>query len=585
MDRESQSILRPTPVDSQIEFRPGNFGTLAEALDYAACGVAGFNFYGRKGELEVVLPYAELRSRALVQARQLMRLSLSRGDRVALVGETTADFVTLFFACQYTGLVPVPLPAPAGLGKRDFYIHQLRNLVKTAQPRVLVSSSELVPAIQEAAGDFGLPFIGSTQTFNELEQSDQPLVASRPDEAAYIQYTSGSTQMPRGVVVTQQAVLANLQAIILHGVKVDEQDRMVSWLPFYHDMGLVGLVLVPVATQRSVDYMATSTFALRPRVWLELLSRSRGTISFAPPFGYELVARRVGALDVSQYDLSAWRVAGVGAEMIRAETLKKFADVLAPSGFKPTAFLPCYGMAEHSLAITFSPLGEGVRCDVIDRDKLSRDKQAEPATRNDSAKAFVDCGAALPGHELQVRDEKGEELPERHSGTIYVRGPSMMSGYFNEPELTNQHLSADGWFNTGDVGYRVGNRLVITGRSKDLMIVNGRNVWPQDLEYIAEQQPGIRTNDALAFELTTEHANEHTIVLIVQCRETDDARRAELIENIRNSVRTEFAADCHVVLVPPHTLPRTSSGKLSRSRARLEFLESESWEQLRTSAA
>jgi fatty-acyl-CoA synthase len=245
-------------------------------------------------------------------------------------------------------------------------------------------------------------------------------------------------------------------------------------------------------------------------------------------------------------------------------------------------------MAEHSLAITFSPLGEGVAFDLIDRDKLSRDKQAVPvdaSAANAAAKAFVDCGTALPGHQLQVRDEKGEELPERHSGAIYVRGPSMMSGYFNEPELTSQHLSADGWFNTGDLGYRVGDRLVITGRSKDLIIVNGRNIWPQDLEYIAEQQRGIRTNDALAFELTTEHADEHTIVLIVQCRETDDAKRADVIESIRNSVRTEFGTDCHVVLVPPHTLPRTSSGKLSRSRARLEFLESESWEQLRTSAA
>ena len=585
MDRESQSILRPTPVDSQIEFRPGDFGTLAEALDYSARGKAGFNFYGRKGELKDVLPYAELRTRALAQARRLLQLRLSRGDRVALVGETTADFVTLFFACQYSGLVPVPLPAPAGLGKRDFYIHQLRNLVKTSQPKVLVSTAELVPTMQEAAGDLGLQFLGSAHSFNELAESDRPLVPSTPEEAAYIQYTSGSTQMPRGVVVTQQAVLANLQAIILHGVKVNENDRMVSWLPYYHDMGLVGLVLVPVATQRSVDYMATSTFALRPRVWLELMSRSRGTISFAPPFGYELVARRVGSIDVSGYDLSAWRVAGVGAEMIRPETLEHFAEVLKPAGFKASSFLPCYGMAEHSLAITFSPLSEGVRCDVIDRDRLSQDKQAEPATNNSSAKAFVDCGTALPGHELQVRDEKGEELPERHSGTIYVRGPSMMSGYFNEPELTNQHLSADGWFNTGDVGYRVGDRLVITGRSKDLMIVNGRNIWPQDLEYIAEQQPGIRTNDALAFELTTEHAKEHTIVLIVQCRETDDVRRAALIESIRNSVRTEFSTDCHVVLVAPHTLPRTSSGKLSRSRARLEFLESESWEQLRTSAA
>lgn len=585
MDRESQSILRPTPVDSQIEFRPGDFGTLAEALDYSARGASGFNFYGRKGELQVVLPYAELRTRAKAHARRLLQLRLSRGDRVAVVGETTADFVTLFFACQYSGLVPVPLPAPAGLGKRDFYIHQLRNLVKTAQPKVLVCSAELVPTMQEAAGDLGLRFLGSAQSFSELEESTRPLVPSTPEEAAYIQYTSGSTQMPRGVVVTQEAVLANLQAIILHGVKVNDQDRMVSWLPFYHDMGLVGLVLVPVAAQRSADYIATSTFALRPRVWLELMSRSRGTISFAPPFGYELVARRVGSLDVSNYDLSAWRVAGVGAEMIRAETLEHFAAVMKPARFDASVFMPCYGMAEHSLAITFSPLGKGVHCDVIDRDKLSRDKQAEPATTDASARAFVDCGIALPGHELQVRDEKGEELPERHSGTIYVRGPSMMSGYFNESELTNHHLSADGWFNTGDVGYRVGDRLVITGRSKDLMIVNGRNIWPQDLEYIAEQQPGIRTNDALAFELTTEHADQHTIVLIVQCRESDQALRAELIQSIRNSVRTEFAMDCHVVLVAPHTLPRTSSGKLSRSRARLEFLESDSWEQLRTSAA
>jgi len=588
MDRESQSILRPTPLESQIEFRPGDFGTLAEALDYAARGVAGFNFYGRKGQLNAVLPYAELRARALCQARRLMQLGLGRGDRVALVGETTPDFVTLFFACQYTGLVPVPLPAPAGLGKRDFFIHQLRNLVKTSQPKVLISSAELVPTLQEAAGDLGVQFIGSAQSFDELPESNRPLFASEPDDAAYIQYTSGSTQMPRGVVVSQRAVLANLQAIILHGVKVNEKDRMVSWLPYYHDMGLVGLVLVPVATQRSVDYMATSTFALRPRVWLELMSQCKGTISFAPPFGYELVARRVGALDVSNYDLSAWRVAGVGAEMIRAETLEHFAEVLEPAGFRKEAFLPCYGMAEHSLAITFSPLGEGVAFDLIDRDKLSRDKQAVPVDASAAkvaAKAFVDCGVALPDHQLQVRDEKGEELPERHSGAIYVRGPSMMSGYFNEPELTSQHLSADGWFNTGDLGYRVGDRLVITGRSKDLIIVNGRNIWPQDLEYIAEQQRGIRTNDALAFELTTEHADEHTIVLIVQCRETDDTRRAEVIESIRNSVRTEFGTDCHVVLVPPHTLPRTSSGKLSRSRARLEFLESESWEQLRTSAA
>lgn len=585
--QSSARALRPTPTGSDLAFRPGNFDSLAAALDYAAQSITGLNFYDGKGQLQTVMPYAQLREDAIAHARRLGTMGLPRGARIALIAETTADFVTFFFAAQYAGMVPVPLPVPLGLGKRDIYVHQLRNLLDSAVPDVLVAGASLIAVAREAASRLPLRFIGTPATFAELPCAPDALTPSRCDEVAYIQYTSGSTQMPRGVLVTQRAVLSNLQGIINHGVRIHGEDRMVSWLPFCHDMGLVGLVLVPVATQRSVDYLATSTFAMRPRLWLELLSRTRATISFSPPFGYELCARRVGPIDVGGYDLSHWRVAGVGAEMIRSDTLEQFAETLAPAGFRAEAFLPCYGMAEHSLAISFAPLGEGMRVDHVDRDVYAQARIArpvDPRTTRQPVRAFVDCGEPLPGHEIQVRDEDGLELPERHTGAIYARGPSVMAGYFNHPIASASALSADGWLNTGDLGYRIGQRLIITGRSKDLIIVHGRNIWPQDLEYVAEQQPGVRTNDALAFSVSADGCSD-LVVVVIQSREQDRGKRLDLMANVRNRIRSEFAVDSHVVLVPPHTLPRTTSGKLSRSRARIEFLESEAWEQFRSTAA
>jgi fatty-acyl-CoA synthase len=384
-------------------------------------------------------------------------------------------------------------------------------------------------------------------------------------------------------MITQQAVLANLAGIIRHGVEMRPDDRCVSWLPYYHDMGLVGLILVPMASQISVDYLGTREFAMRPRQWLNLMDRNKATISFGPPFGYELAARRLRAGEAEKLDLSRWRVAGVGAELIRPAVLKHFAEALAPSGFDAKAFLPCYGMAEASLAVSFAPLGETFAVDEVDGDYYAGNGVALPVECEPGGHGaarisrFVNCGEPLAGHEVEIRDDRGRVLPERHSGTIFVRGPSIMSGYFNEPEITREHLSPDGWLNTGDIGYRAGNSLVISGRQKDLIIVKGRNIWPQDLEYIAEQQSEVRTGDALAFAAPGLEEDDVT-VLVVQCRESDTDKRTDLVERMQRRVREELAIDCYVQLVPLHTLPRTSSGKLSRSRARQNFIGSRPWE-------
>jgi fatty-acyl-CoA synthase len=482
-----------------------------------------------------------------------------------------------FFACQYAGLVPVPLPASIHLGGKDAYVSQLKGLLSICQADIALAPEDFLPYLREAANGLKLRFSGSPDEFLALPESDQPLRPSAPGDVAYLQYTSGSTRFPRGVMITQKAVLSNLFAILKYGIQIRPGDRAVSWLPYFHDMGLVGLVLAPMAAQVSVDYLNTRDFAMRPRLWLTLMSKNRGTLSFSPPFGYELAARRVREKEVANFDLSAWRIAGVGAETIRTESLEMFADLLAPAGFDRRSFVPCYGMAECSLAVSFSPLGQGVDVDHVDGSALAEEEKALPLhptqdTAMDFTNKFTNCGAPLPGFEVEVRDNAGQVLPERHCGTLFVKGPSVMSGYFGDLKSTREVLSPDGWLNTGDLAYRVGNSIVITGREKDLIIINGRNVWPQDLEYLAEQQPEVRTGDASAFSVPGQSGEEQA-VMMVQCRESDEAKRADLQDRLHSRVRQEYGIDCLIELVPRNTLPRTTSGKLSRSGARKEYLK------------
>lgn len=566
-------IPSPTQTASGIALRSADFASLAEALDYAALGDSGFNYYDGRGALTATLPYRDLRERALELARRLA--PLGRGQRLALVAHTHPDFAVMFYACQYAGLVPVPLPAAVHLGGRDAYIRHLRQLLRDCQAVAAFAPPEFIRFLREASEGVPMALVGTVDEFLELAATDIMPTPPEPSALAYLQYTSGSTRFPRGTMITQAAVMANLKAIFNHGFRLTPGDRFCSWLPYYHDMGLVGIVLGCVATQRSVDYLPTRDFAMRPRLWLKLMSLNRATVSFSPPFGYTLCARRLRAADAQGLDLSAWRVAGIGAEMIHPESLQEFATALAPAGFDQRAFLPCYGMAECSLAVSFAPLEGGARSDVVDIDRLALDGEAIAIHANGSpakGKAFVDCGHPLPGYDMEIRDERGRPLPERRCGRIHLRGPSLMSGYFGNPEATREVLSADGWLDTGDIGYQAGGALYITGRAKDLMIIKGRNIWPQDLEHLAEQQPEVRPTDASAFSIEDEDGNE-TAVLVVQCREVDSRKLAELSKRVQQAIHAEFGIHCLTELVPPHTLPRTSSGKLSRSTARKEFLE------------
>ena len=566
-----------TPAANNLPQKVADFSTLADALDYAAQGETGYNFYNGSAKLYAKLPYQELREQSQALARRLIGLGISRGSRVAMVADTQPDFMRLFFACQYSGLIPVPLPASIHLGGRDAYVSQLERLLAICQAEIAMAPDDFLPYLKDATAGLNLRFSGSPKEFDDLPESDEPLRPPESNDVAYLQYTSGSTRFPRGVMITQKAVLSNLFAILKYGIQIRPGDRAVSWLPYFHDMGLVGLVLAPMAAQMTVDYLNTRDFAMRPRLWLTLMSQNRGTLSFSPTFGYELAARRVREKEVANFDLSTWRIAGVGAEPIRTESLERFADLLAPSGFDRRSFVPCYGMAECALAVSFSPLGQGLDVDQVDRDALAEEQKALPLHPNRgngtaSVNTFTNCGAPLPGFDVEIRDDEGQVLPERDCGTLFVRGPSVMSGYFGDLKATREVLSPDGWLNTGDLAYRVGNSIVITGREKDLIIINGRNVWPQDLEYLAEKQPEVRTGDASAFSVPGSNGEEQA-VMMVQCRESDESKRADLQERLHSQIRQEFGIDCLIELVPRNTLPRTTSGKLSRSGARKEYLK------------
>lgn len=565
MRRHGQDTLsQPTPTDRNQPQRLADFRTLTEALDYAAEGDAGFNFYDGRGNLNHVLPYSELRERAIATAQRLLAHGLERGDRVAILADTSPTFPITFFACQYAGLTPVALPVALNLAGRSAYIEQLKRLIDACDAAMAVTSPSLYDIAYAATTSAGSIPLATLDSLENETTAKTNLTPSQEDEPAYIQFTSGSTRFPKGVVLTQRAVMKNLQGIG-YGLQVGPTDRCVSWLPFYHDMGLVGFVLGPLTSQLSVDYLPSYEYAKRPLEWLRLIHRNRGTIAFSPLLGYELCSRRLASYDASQLDLSCWRVAGAGAEMIHRKPLERFAERLEPAGFSPKAFLPCYGLAEVTLAVTFGDLSSEVQTDTV-----------APPDEPNRVKEFVNCGKPLPDLELAIRDEQGHDLSPGTIGRILVRGPSVMTGYYNDPDATDKALSADGWLDTGDLGLMTENGLVITGRSKELIIINGRNIWPQDLEAIAEDEPQVRFGDALAFAADAPDGDV-VVVLMVQNRLTEEADRDALIKRLQSHVYQAVGVNCRVILVPPHTLPRTSSGKMSRTKARRIFLERMGW--------
>lgn len=566
------TILQPTPTADDLPRRFADFKTLGEALDYAAKGKRGLNFHDPRGNLTRAYPYSELRDDALATAKRLIAEGIEPGDRVALVAETSAEFAALFFGAVYAGAWPVPLPLPTSFGGRDSYVDQLGVQLRSSDPKILFYPAELDEMGKEAAEKCGVKGANWSE-FEQRETPDTDLPQASAEDICYLQYSSGSTRFPHGVAVTHRALISNLAAHA-HGMHMIQSDRCISWLPWYHDMGLVGCLLSMVANQISTDYLKTEDFARRPLAWLDLISRNEGTsCSYSPTFGYDICARRIGSQSKveERFDLTRWRLAGNGADMIRPDVMQSFVNAFADAGFDAKAFLPSYGLAEATLAVTLMPPGEGIIVDLVEESRLSG--APVDASRPRRYRSIVNCGKAVREMALEVRDETGRVLADREIGRVWCSGPSIMHSYFRDPASTAECL-VDGWLDTGDMGYLIDGYLYIVGRAKDMIIINGKNHWPQDIEWAVEQLPGFKSGDIAAFSITTP-AGEEAPAVLVQCRTTDEAERHRLRDEIRDKVRSITGMNCVIELVPPRTLPRTSSGKLSRAKARNLYLSGE----------
>jgi fatty-acyl-CoA synthase len=569
--------MNPLPTrNSKLALRRTDYRSVPEMLDYAARGETGITFYNVRGEILSALAWRDVRERAHVAARRLIGAGFAVGDRILITADTWPGFFDVFFGAQYAGLLPVPVSIPVGIGGKDAYLDQLRRQLAASGAVAAVGVDDLAGFLADAAREFpAVRLHGGLAALEALPEKPVDLRPLGPADLCYIQFSSGSTRHPHGVQITQPALMANLAGMTgPAGLDVVAGDRAASWLPLYHDMGLIGFTMAPLSSQLSIDYLTPRDFARRPTQWLNLISRNRGTIAYSPSFGYDLATRRAANQLPADLDLSSWRHAGIGGDMIRPDVLERFAATFERVGFDRKAFIPSYGMAEVCLAITFCAHGTGVRTDVVDRRVLADSQRAAPAADPQDerrARRFVLCGKVLPGHRLDVRGADGKVLADREVGRIFVQGPSIMPGYFNEPEATREVLSDDGWLDTGDLGYTLAGEVVVTGRAKDLIIVNGRNVWPQDIEWAIEARKVTKNGDAAAFSVDT--ADGERVVVAVLARVSGEEARQALARDVAGAVREAIAVDCDVVLVPPTVgLPTTSSGKLSRARTKANYL-------------
>lgn len=540
--------------------------TIPAALRAAASGPPdrGYTFVGDDGHTERFHSFAALHREAVRRAQGLLALGLRPGDRVVLVLPDGEDFALTLLGALVARVVPVPVVPPFDLGRLGAWLEHCGHILARSGATVVVTDG----TIRRVAGALATRERRLVVSGALDGAGDAPLPPPAPDEPALIQFTSGSTSRPKGVLLTHGNIAANAHCIMRHGLDVGPDDKGCSWLPFYHDMGLIGFVLAPLVTASPRVLMPPLAFLRRPVLWLRLLTRHRGTLGFAPTFAYGLCAAWVSEQELEGLDLRSWRVAGCGAEPVHAPTLERFAARFGAVGFDRRALMPCYGMAESTLAVTFAPVGRAPRTERVDG-RLDRGDTATPAGEAGSSE-LVSCGRPFPGHEVAVADEAGRPLPERRVGEILDRGPSVMAGYYGDPGATAEALGG-GWLHTGDLGYLADGELFLCGRIKDLIIVAGRNHHPTDLEWAAAGVPGVRTGNVVAFGVP--RGDGERVVLCAETRLPPE-RHAELAAAVRGRVLEGAGLRVdEVLLMPPGTLPKTSSGKLQRRLARERYLQ------------
>ncbi len=504
-------------------------------------------------------------------AGALGALGVKKGERVLLVLPTSFELITAFFAIEMLGAIPVPTYPPTGL-RVEMAIDRLCHVARHSGSRVCLTNRQ----IHSFLGELALRVEGMQHIVDVEDvagKSTVPLADLRAsgNDPAFIQYTSGSTGYPKGVLLAHENLVANIHAIG-QAMQIRRTDVVVSWLPLYHDMGLIGALLFSIYWRLPLVLMDPVSFLAKPSRWLWAIHRHRGTLSPAPNFAYALCARRVKPTERAGLDLSSWRLALNGAEPVNYRTVQAFHDMYEGHGFSASAMLPVYGLAESSLAVTFPMSGQPPRCEVVDRDALANGF-AVRAEGQDNPFAVVSVGSAVPGHEVVVVSQEGERLPEREVGHILVRGPSLMRGYYDDSEATAA-VMRDGWLWTGDLGFFAGGELYVTGRAKDLIILRGRNIYAEDLERIAERVEGVRPGGAYAFAVYDDAKATDRVVMVIESRIGEKPAMAALVDKVSEAVMemSDVKLD-EVAIVGPGTVPKTSSGKKQRSLCRELYLK------------
>ncbi len=536
------------------------------------------------GELPV--SYGRLRDEAAAVAFGLRERGVAPGDTVALMLPTGLDFLRSFFGILLLRAIPVPIYPPVRLDRLDEYARRQSAILRDAGVALLVTIARARPVASLLRPS--VPSLVAVVTADELADAGGRLAQSdaRPDDPAFIQYTSGSTGEPKGVLLTHANLLSNIRAIA-SGLEMRPDDVGVSWLPLYHDMGLIGAWLNCLHNGLPLTLMPPTAFLARPERWLWAMHERRATLAAAPNFAYELAARRIPDTAIEGLDLSSWRVALNGAEPVSPGTLERFTRRFSTCGFRPGAMTPVYGLAECSVGLAFPPIGRGPRIDKVARDAFQHAGRADAASPGDaSALEFVSAGRALPGHEIRIVDDACAEVADRVVGRLVFRGPSATSGYFRNPQATAAIMLADGWLDSGDLAYRADGEIHVCGRRKDLIIKGGRNLVPQEIEEAAAEVAGIRRGCVVAFGVPSASLGTEALVVVAETRASDPAERARIESAVTERVAAAAEAPPdQVVLVAPGGVLKTSSGKVRRAATRDAFLAGELGGRSRTTLA
>jgi fatty-acyl-CoA synthase len=516
------------------------------------------------------IEWRELHDAARAMAAALQARGIAPRDHIAILGPTTRALVTAIQAAWLTGSATVMLPLPMRLGSIEDFVRQTRARIVASDAKVVLADPQLAAFLDPEPGDppiVLLDELASAAARLGADAYERP--ADDPDALAILQYTSGSTSDPKGVMLPHRCVAANIDAILEASGLEHGRDVGVSWLPLYHDMGLIGLLATPMTTGMSLALAAPQDFLAAPARWMEWLHEFRGTATAGPNFAYALAARALRRMDT--LDLSAWRIAINGAEPIDPDAVASFVEAGARHGVRPGTMFPAFGMAEATLAVTFVQPGSGLEIDTVDRRVLETDSYAAPVTlEQPGAHRLARLGRAIPGLQVRICEPAtGRAMRDREVGELEIRGTSVTPGYYKHPNATADAFH-DGWLRTGDLAYLVDGELVVCGRIKDVIILGGRNVYPQDVERAVGDLDGVRAGNVIAFGTEGRRGKEALVVVA-------ESKAGEETHSIRDAVadRVRGAVGIppeEVVLVRPGTLPKTSSGKLQRALCRERYL-------------